>query len=61
MLDTFIKNRGITKTIIHNNNKNQVNEVNWDIDYDGNEANVSLDLNNNGNIDHYKFNLDDRD
>ena len=61
MLDTFIKNRGITKTIIHNNNKNQVNEVNWDIDYDGNEANVSLDLNNNGNLDHYKFNLDDRD
>jgi len=49
MLDTFIKNKGITKTIIHNNNKNYYNEVNWDADYDGENANISLDIDDNGN------------
>ena len=35
MLDTYIKNRGSTKTIIHNNNHNKISEANWDVDYDG--------------------------
>jgi hypothetical protein len=52
MLDTFIKNRGTTKTIIHNKNNhqqvNKVNELNWDADYDGKKANISLDFNNDG-------------
>lgn len=48
MLDTFIKNKGVTKTIIHNNNKNYYNEVNWDADYDGENANISLDIDGNG-------------
>jgi len=48
MLDTFIKNKGTTKTIIHNNNKNYYNEVNWDADYDGEKANISLDIDENG-------------
>ena len=43
MLNTFIKNRGTTKTIIHNNNDNNVNEINWDADYDGDVANISMD------------------
>jgi hypothetical protein len=47
MLDTYIKNRGSTKTIIHYNNRNKVSLIKWDADYDGNEANISLDLNNN--------------
>jgi hypothetical protein len=61
MLDTYIKNRGATKTIIHNNNHNKVNEINWDADYDGNIANISVDLNSDGKINHYNVKLDNYD
>lgn len=61
MLETFIKNRGITKTIIHKNNQNKVNEVNWDADYDGKKANISLDLNTDGNEKHYDVQLTNDD
>ena len=61
MLNTFIKNRGTTKTIIHNNNKNNVNLIEWDADYDGNVANISLDLTNNGNVNHLNLKLDNDD
>ena len=61
MLDTYIKNRGMTKTIIHNNNHNTVNETNWDADYDGDVANVSLDLSKNGRNKHLDFKLTNDD
>jgi hypothetical protein len=61
MLNTFIKNTGTTKTIIHNNNKNNVNEIKWDADYDGSEANISLKLTNNGEREKYHFSLDNND
>ena len=65
MLDTFIKNRGITKTIIHNKNNhqqvNKVNELNWDADYDGKKANISLDFNNDGEKQHFDFHLSNKD
>ena len=61
MLDTYIKNRGTTKTLIYNNNHNSVNEIHWDADYDGNTANISLDLQNNGNQTHYDIMLDNED
>ena len=61
MLDTYIKNRGTTKTIIHNNHQNNIKEINWDADYDGNIATLSLDLKNNGKIKHYNVQLDNSD
>lgn len=61
MLDTYIKHKGIAKTIIHENNKNAVNEMSWDADYDGKQANLSLDLNNNGVKEHLSFKLDNND
>lgn len=61
MLNTYIKNRGISKLLVHNNNQNQVNEINWDADYDGNTANISVDLNNNGRSNHYDIELDNND
>ena len=61
MLNTFIKNRGITKTIIHNNNTNNINEIAWDADYDGEEANISLNFINNGKRDNYHLSLDNND
>jgi hypothetical protein len=61
MLDTYVRNRGATKTIVHNNNRNNVSEINWDADYDGNFANISLDLNQNGQTNHYDVKLDNAD
>jgi hypothetical protein len=61
MLDTFIKNRGSTKTLIHDNNHNDFSKIDWDADYDGDVANVSLDLNTNGRNSHYDIQLDNND
>jgi hypothetical protein len=52
MLETFIKNKGTTKTIIHNNNKNYYNEIQWDADYDGKQAKLSLDIDKDGSKEH---------
>jgi hypothetical protein len=61
MLNTYIKNRGTTKTIIHNNNHNHVNSIDWDADYDGNIAHISLDTNTSGKRKHLDFYLDNDD
>ena len=57
MLDTFIKNKGTTKTIIHNNNKNYYNQVDWDADYDGEKAKISLDIDENGQKGHVEMKM----
>jgi len=61
MLSTYIKNRGTSKTIFHNNNHNHVKQLNWDSDYDGNVANISVDLNKDGKHQHYDLSLDNQD
>ena len=61
MLNTYIKNKGHTKTIIHNNNKNRVNELDWDAEYDGNNANILLTTTNNGKKKKIGIQLDNND
>lgn len=68
MLNTFIKNRGMSQTVILNNNNhnrnteiNQINQINWDADYDGNIANISIDTDSNGNSKHFDIKLDNND
>ena len=61
MLNTYIKNRGTTKTIVHDNNNNHVNLINWDADYDGDIANISVNTNTDGKRNHFKFSLDNHD
>jgi len=66
MLNTYIKNRGYTKTIIHNNSShkkglNAVNELKWDADYDGDVANINLTSNTNGHKKHFDITLDNND
>jgi hypothetical protein len=63
MLDTYIKNQGKTKTIIHTNNENKVNEIKWDAEYDGDKANISVDVDeNNPEIKkHYEIELSNED
>jgi len=63
MLNTYIKNQGLSQTVIYNSNKkqNEFNEVNWNADYDGNNANISLTSNSNGKKKHYTVSLDNND
>jgi len=65
MLDTYIKNKGITKTIVHDNlnndNTTDINEIKWDAEYDGDIANIDLDINTNGENKHYNFKIDNDD
>jgi hypothetical protein len=61
MLNTYIKNRGLTQTLVRNNNKNQINQINWDADYDGNTANISITSNADGNTKHFDVQLDNQD
>jgi hypothetical protein len=61
MLNTYIKNRGMTKTIIHDNNHNHINQINWDADYDGDMANISIDADSNGKSKHFEIKLDNND
>ena len=61
MLNKYIKNRGMTSTIIRENSGVHINETKWDADYDGNVAHIDLATNNNGEINKYKINLDNED
>jgi hypothetical protein len=61
MLNTYIKNQGITKTIIHSNNHNHVNQTKWDADYDGDIANISINSNTDGHHKHLNISLDNED
>jgi hypothetical protein len=63
MLNTYIKNQGLSQTVIYNNNKKQkeFNEVNWNADYDGNQANISVTSNSNGDKKRYNVSLDNND
>jgi len=58
MFHTYIKNTGAMKTIVHKNNHNKVKEVEWDADYDGDKANILIDLNNGKHEKHYQLQLD---
>lgn len=61
LTDTYIQNKGVAKTFIRDNNHNSVSKVNWDADYDGNVANISVDLLNDGKKQHFDVNLDNED
>jgi hypothetical protein len=61
MLNTYVKNKGTTQILVRNNNKNKFNEINWDADYDGETANISLDSISNGHKNHYNIQLDNED
>lgn len=61
MQNTYIKNRGLTQTFIHDNNRNSFNEMNWDADYDGELANINVSSNTNGNKELYNISLDNND
>jgi len=61
MLNTYVKNRGETKSIIHENNHNKVSQVKWDAEYDGHDGNVSLDILDNNKKKHIDLKFDNHD
>lgn len=61
MLNTYVTNKGITQTIIYNNNRSHFNQSNWDTEYDGNFANISLYSNTDGKTERINVTLDNDD
>ena len=61
MLNTYVKNRGETKSIIHNNNHDKVSQVKWDADYDGHNGVISLDILDNNKKKHIDVKFDNHD
>lgn len=61
MLNNYIKNQGVTQTIIHTNNNNHINQTNWDADYNGEIANISISTNTDGRKKHFDISLDNED
>jgi hypothetical protein len=63
MLNTYVKNKGVTKTLMYDSetNKNTVNEIKWDVDYDGEIANLFLDINDNNKNNHIHLKMDNDD
>jgi len=62
--NTFIKNKGITQTYTYNkrHNKLDASKIDWDAEYDGQQANISVNLQEpDGDKQHYDIKLDNHD
>jgi len=60
-MSTYIQNYGFAKTFIKDNNHKSSNEFEWIGDYDGNIANIKLNINENGRKDNFSMQLDNND
>lgn len=57
-----VNNAGITtETVILNNNIINKRDIGWNANYNGNEANISMDVQNNGRHKHYDIYLNNDD
>jgi hypothetical protein len=61
MATTYIKNKGVTQTVFSNNNHKLRNEIKWNAAYDGDHANIKVDLNDNGKKNKYRMQLNNQD
>jgi len=58
-LQNYIKNTGSTQTIIKDSyNRPVFNNINWEADYNGNIANINVDINDNGDDYQIKAKMD---
>jgi len=61
-MQTFIENKGVTKTIIHNNNGSKdENEIKWKANYDGEKANIDVNFSKNCKKDKLRIELNNSD
>jgi hypothetical protein len=60
-MSSYIKNYGITKTVIKDNEHKLNHEVKWMGDYDGEIANIQFDINDNGSKEFVSMQLNNTD
>jgi len=60
-MTSYVKNYGMVNTYIKKNDEISTNETKWVGDYDGNVANLNIDMNDNGNMEHVHMQLDNDD
>jgi hypothetical protein len=58
---TYIQNKGVTQTVFSNNNHKTRNEIKWNAAYDGDQANIKVELNDNGKKNRYRMQLNNQD
>jgi hypothetical protein len=58
---TYIKTMGSAKAYIQRGMQRDAKEVNWDVDYNGDNADIDLDIGNNGEMTHYRAVLSNED
>jgi hypothetical protein len=61
MSDLYIRSKGATKTLIRSNDRENIKQFDWDADYNGDRANISLDMSEKGDHDHYQIQLSKED
>lgn len=60
-MPSYLQNIGFTKTLIQNNNRTKLNEIQWQGDYNGKVANINVDVNDNGNREFVSMKLNNED
>ena len=58
---TYIKTMGSAKAYVQYGMHRDAKEVNWDVDYNGDNAGIDLDIGSNGEMTHYKAVLSNED
>ena len=58
---TYIKTIGSAKAYIQRGMQRDAKEVSWDVDYNGDNADIDLDIGSNGEMTHYKAILSNED
>ena len=58
---TYIKTMGHAKVYIQNGMQRDANEVNWNVDYDGDDADIDVNIGHNGEQTRYKAVLSNED
>jgi hypothetical protein len=58
---TYIKTMGSAKAYIQHGMQRDAKEVNWDVNYNGDNADIDLDIGSNGEMTHYKAVLSNED
>lgn len=60
-MTSYIENYGFAKTYVNHNNKISNRSIQWEGNYDGKQALINMDLNNNGESKHVSMVLDKND
>ena len=58
---TYIKTMGSAKAYVQRGMHRDAKEVSWDVDYNGDNADIDLDIGSNGEMTHYKAVLSNED